>query len=180
MSLRISGLVAIAVLLLTAPTAFAASSVPIAYHRVAAAHGIPSAVFYAVALAESGKSIDRCRAGRPWPWTLNVEGEGRYFETRQAALEALRVAIESGRVSVDIGVMQVNWKYHANALGSMEAALDPYRNLDVAAGILVDCYRKRGDWWAAVGCYHAPNHRRRAVRYRERVKAIWSKLVSTG
>ena len=92
----------------------------------------------------------------------------------------MREALASGHTSVDVGLMQVNWKYHAGALQTIEAAVDPYRNLDVAAAILVDCYQSRGDWWGAVGCYHAPNDPERAARYRDRVKRLWSRLVALG
>ncbi len=64
-------------LVVMAPFAFAATVVPDGYRLVAEAHGIPSAVFYAVAMAESGKRIEPLRAVRPWPWTLNVQGDGR-------------------------------------------------------------------------------------------------------
>ncbi len=172
--------IATVALVLTAPASHAADPVPDGYHRVAAAHGIPSALFYAVALAESGKHIAPLRSVRPWPWTLNVQGNGQYYRSRQAAVAALREALASGHTSVDVGLMQVNWKYHAGALQTIEAAVDPYRNLDVAAAILVDCYQSRGDWWGAVGCYHAPNDPERAARYRDRVKRLWSRLVALG
>ncbi len=174
------GRLAVTVLAFTASLSHAAGPIPEGYQRVAAAHGVPSALFYAVALAESGKHIEALQSVRPWPWTLNVQGDGQFYPSRQAAVAALHRTLASGRSSVDIGLMQVNWKYHADALRSIEAAIDPYRNLDVAAAILIACYQSRGDWWAAVGCYHAPNDRHRAVRYRDRVKDIWSGLAETG
>jgi len=170
-------LVAIAV---ASPPVAAASSVPEGYRRVAAAHGIPSELFYAVALAESGKRISHLRTTRPWPWTLNIQGEGLYFPSRQAAVYAAHQALAKGRRSVDIGLMQVNWGYHKTALRSVEAAIDPYQNLAVGAAILAECFRMRGDWWAAVGCYHAPSDAYRASRYRERVKRIWSRITAIG
>ena len=42
--------------------------------------------------------------------------------------------------------------------------LDPL-NPQIAARLLRECARERGDWWAAVGCYHAPNDAARAERY---------------
>lgn len=158
----------------------AADTIPHGYRRVAAAHGIPAALFYAVALAESGKHITDLRAVRPWPWTLNVQGDGRDYPSRQAAVAAGRRALASGSRSIDIGLMQINWRYHARTLRSLEAGLDPYRNLDLAAGILAACYRERGEWWSAVGCYHAPSEPQRATRYQMRVKRIWSDLGETG
>ena len=167
-------------LVVMAPFAFAATVVPDGYRLVAEAHGIPSAVFYAVAMAESGKRIEPLGAVRPWPWTLNVHGDGRFYPSRRAATWALQEALASGRTSVDVGLMQVNVRYHRIALGEVDEALDPYRNLHVAAAILTACYRSRGDWWAAVGCYHAPNDRHRAERYRERVRTIWRELAVAG
>ena len=155
------------------------TTVPPGYRQVATAHGVPSKIFYAMALTESGRHIERQGIARPWPWTLNVHGEGGYYPTRHAAAAALREALSRGKDSVDIGLMQVNWRYHGKALQSPEAALDPYRNLNVAATILVRCYRERRDWWEAVGCYHAPNHALRAQRYQERVRGHWKNLQPT-
>ncbi len=149
---------------------------PIGYQQVAEAHGIPSALFYALALAESGRWIPDQRASRPWPWALNIEGSGHFYPSREAALSALAEVLSAGKTWVDVGLMQISWHFHQPALGTPIEALDPYRNLAAAAEILVRCHRSRGDWWAAVGCYHAPNAPERAERYRARVHAIWTDL----
>lgn len=157
-------------------TAWCVEGVPPGYRSVAAEHGVPAALLYAVALTESGRRFDS--ALRPWPWTLNVAGEGRVFVSRAAAWAALRQALASGERSIDIGVMQVNWRYHHDALLDPWRALDPYYNLRVAAAILVDCYQLRRDWWDAVGCYHAPRGARRAAWFRDRVRTHWRRLVA--
>jgi hypothetical protein len=72
--------------------------------------------------------------------------------------------------------MQVNWRYHQTRFKNSWLALEPYSNLGIAAEILSDCYRQRRDWWASVGCYHAPADERRAARYRNRVMAHWRQL----
>lgn len=164
--------------LITLAPAHAMGLVPDAYGRVAAANGIPAALFYAVALAESGKHIAPLRTTRPWPWTLNIQGRGQYYVSRQAAIDAAHEALADGQRSVDIGLMQVNWSYHASALRSVEAAIDPHHNLAVGAAILAQCYRQRGDWWSAVGCYHAPSDADRAAAYRQRVKRLWSRVTA--
>ncbi len=151
-------------------------SVPGIYPQVASAYGIPTTLLYAVALAESGKHVKRLNATQPWPWTLNIEGEGQYFPNRQAAVEAGHQALSTGIRSVDMGLMQVNWGYHRAALRSVESAMDPLYNLQVGARILADCYRARRDWWAAVGCYHAPANAERAARYSGRVRKIWLRV----
>ena len=85
-------------------------------------------------------------------------------------------ALASGRDSVDVGLMQVSWRYHRTALDTPDLALDPYRNLAIGARVLRDCHRRHGDWWQAVGCYHAPVNAGRAARYRERVRSLWHRL----
>ena len=153
------------------------SAVPMGYESVAVERGIPASVLYAVALTESGKQVSQSEDFRPWPWTLNVAGRGYYFACRLAAWRALRGWLEAGERSIDIGLMQVNWRYHQDRLGTPWQALDPYHNLRVGAGILHDCYTKEGDWWASVGCYHAPSNAERAERYRRRVVSRWQRVV---
>jgi len=158
---------------------WAHEAVPAGYRTVAAEQGVPASILYAVALAESGTVVDPSRHIRPWPWTLNVSGQGRFFPSRQAASEALHAELAAGRESVDIGLMQVNWRYHKDRLASPTRALDPYHNLRVAARILRGCYQRREDWWEAVGCYHAPSNARRAARYRQRVLRHWQRVAAS-
>ena len=162
-----------------APT-LAQEAVPPGYRAVAAEYGLPDRLLYAVALTESGRRIETLGSTRPWPWTLNVGGQGYFYPTREEALAALTGFLAEGRESVDIGLMQVNWRHHRHRLGSPEAALEPYRNLRVAAAILSECSANRGDWWAGVGCYHAPADAERAARYRRRVAAHLRRLEPAG
>jgi hypothetical protein len=154
-----------------------ADEVPFAYQKIALENGLPAPLFYAVALTESGQSDLSQNQFRPWPWTLNVSGQGLYFPSRKAAWLALQRALDSDERSVDIGLMQVNWRYHQKELGSAWHALDPYHNLRVGAAILRQCYRTEADWWASLGCYHAPGNPVKAARYRERVKRHWRQLT---
>jgi hypothetical protein len=162
------------------PAGATISSPPPGYRQVASEVGVPSTLLYAVALAESGRVVGGWRTARPWPWTLNLAGRGRYYRSRLEAYAALRQALDAGRASVDIGLMQVNWRFHRAALRDPWAALDPFFNLRAGARILRQCYQRLRDWWQAVGCYHAPGRsaaqRRRATVYRERVKRHWGRL----
>jgi len=152
-------------------------AVPPGYRLVAARNGIPPAILYAVALAESGTRVQALGSVRPWPWTLNIGGEGYFYPSREAAVQALDSQLAVGRPSIDVGLMQVSWRYHQARLTSPQGALDPYHNLQVAAEILADCFRDRHDWWAAVGCYHAPNNPERAAGYRDRVRRHWRRIL---
>ena len=156
-----------------------AGEIPPAYRQVALIKGVPADIFYAIALAESGRKLGANQPRRPWPWTLNIHGEGLFFSDRHSAWRAVVTALAKQQSSVDIGLMQVNWRYHHRRLIDPWRALDPYRNLQVAAEILQRCYERSSDWWQAVGCYHSPSNPERAQRYRERVRVHWQSLASS-
>jgi len=152
--------------------------VPAGYRSVANEYQVPPKVLYAVALTETGRQIDGTGNVRPWPWALNVQGRGFFYASRQEAWGALRRFLEQGKQSIDIGLMQVNWRYHETKLVDPWVALDPYYNLRVAAGILRRCYEADQDWWSGVGCYHSPGNGERATAYRRRVEKHWMRLAT--
>lgn len=141
---------------------------PPAYQLAAREAGIPSAVLYAVALQESGVAL----RGRlvPWPWTLNVAGQARRFQTREAACANLRRALrEVPRTRVDVGLGQINVGYQAHRFDHPCDLLDPYRNLAIAATILHEHHTPGDDWLLAIGRYHRPAGGAPAARYRRSV-----------
>ena len=150
--------------------------VPIGYQRVATEIGVPCDLLYAMALTESGQSRFSQNQWRPWPWTLNIEGRGQYFSSRREAWVQLEKVVANESGSVDVGLLQIAWRYHQQALGSTWQALDPYHNLRVGAAILKRCFDSPLDWWQSVGCYHAPNDKGRAARYQQRVQHLWRKI----
>lgn len=153
------------------------ADIPRAYQIIADQYGVPVDVFFSIALQESGKS------GRnkflPWPWTLNIDEKGYYFETREQAEIALLTAMEAakqngkiGRVAVGIG--QIYMPSHASQFASPIQALDPTNNLNYAAQLLAEHYLntlKEGspDWWVAVGRYHSPSNKKLANAYQQLV-----------
>jgi hypothetical protein len=160
---------------LTTALSVQAAEIPEGYRQVAAEHAIPAQLFYAVALTESRWAISTGRI-LPWPWSLNVAGQPLRFPTRKAAWQALQSFLDQGIRRIDIGLMQINWHYHAKRLGDPWRALEPYHNLRVGAQILQDEYRRSGDWLEAAGRYHNPGTTTRqqhlAAAYRKRVAAM--------
>lgn len=133
----------------------ASETPPPAYVLAAYTAGIPSPVLFSVALQESGMMI----RGRvlPWPWTLNVAGASYRFANRGAACTALIIAVhEAGFKHVDAGLAQVNMGWNGYRFDSICEALDPYKNLAVAATILKEQFATYGDWTEAAGRYHHP------------------------
>lgn len=139
---------------------------------VAARHGLAPNLLYAVALAESGRPRDGGLA--PWAWTLHLPGTGGVFlETREEALARLRA--QPG-VAADVGLMQVNLRWHGHRVADPEALLEPRRNLEVGAVILAEAVAASpGDLELGVGRYHA-SHETRARAYGRTVLAIRAAL----
>jgi hypothetical protein len=140
---------------------------PAGYAVMGQRHGVPPLILYGVALQES-KLLFGPHA-LPWPWTLNVRGAGLRYGSYPAAVAALRSCLAAGITRVDAGLMQVNWGYHSDKLQDPARALDPYPNLAVGANILRGHFDAAGDWYSAVGRYHAPADPARAARYAAQV-----------
>ncbi len=107
-------------------------------------------MLYSVALQESGTRLHGQGTQLvPWLWTLNVSGAGYRFATRAHACTALLVALNTaGAKQVDVGIAQVNmgWSEHRFGRGvSPCEALNPYKNLEVAARMLAELREQGGD-----------------------------------
>jgi len=128
-----------------------------AINRAARASGVPAALLLALAPTESGLPRAHGRGpSYPWPWTLNTNGSGSFhFRTRTAAEKHLSSLVAAGIDNIDIGCMQVNWRWHVAAFASPAAALNPALNADYAAALLKDYKLKTGSWAGAVGLYHS-------------------------
>ena len=161
-------------LLVGAVQSVCAEEPPWGYSNVALQHGVPEKILYAVALQESGLTLKSGKF-RPWPWTLNVEGNPERYASRVEAWNAIERHLKNGKTLIDIGVMQVNWHHHKERLGAPWVALEPYHNLAVGAGILRQAFEKSNDWTLAIGRYHSPSNtlkrKARAARYRKKVLA---------
>lgn len=120
----------------------------VVFDRVASASGVSPKTLYAIAMNESK------RQGRPWPWTMNVSGKSYFFPTRESAWRMADSLIVRGVNTFDIGLMQVNWKYHGDRFSNVWEALQPSINQKVAADILLEKYRQTGHPLTAVGWYH--------------------------
>ena len=146
-----------------------ALDIPPAYHRVADEYGIPAQVLYSVALTESGMPLVGSRNLRPWPWTLSVAGRTYRYGSRDTAYAGLMQHLALTDL-VDIGLMQVNWRYHGSRLVDHELSLDPWFNLRVGASILREMYDQCGDWIVAAGRKFSPDDEGWATEYADIVR----------
>lgn len=116
---------------------------------------LPPRMMNAIALAESGRLDPATGRVRPWPWTINAEGVGQYFATREHAIAAVRALRARGIMSIDVGCMQVNLLFHPTAFTSIEQAFDPAANAAYAARFLTDLFAEHRHWHKAIGAYHS-------------------------
>jgi hypothetical protein len=135
--------------------------------------GIPPGLLQAIGRVESGRRDPVTGRFAPWPWTINAEGRGMYFPTREAAIAEVRQLQARGVRIIDIGCMQVNLHHHPNAFPTLEQAFDPMTNARYAARFLGELQATRQDWARSAGHYHSQTPER-AEPYRARVLAAWA------
>ena len=137
-------------------------------------YGTPPGLLGAIAKAESGRRIAGIATLQPWPWALNVDGQGLYFANKEAAIARTRTALAHGGIFTDVGCMQVDLQFHPHAFRSLEEAYDPEANADYAARFLLSLYAAAGgNWFIAVGWYHSRSVYL-ARLYRDQITAVGS------
>lgn len=126
-----------------------------AIHFASDREQVPLSVLSAIALNESGR---KGAAGfRAWPWTVNMEGKGVWFDGPDEALAYARREFDRGARSFDVGCLQINYRWHGQNFASIEQMFDPTSNAIYAARFLRALYAERGSWEAAAGAYHSLN-----------------------
>lgn len=116
---------------------------------------LPSNMIAAIGRVESGRPNPLTGRVSPWPWTVNANGSGRYFETRAEAVGFVRTLQSQGVRLIDVGCFQVDLFYHPTAFANLEEAFDPGANAAYAARFLTALHGQTGSWPAAVARYHS-------------------------
>lgn len=134
--------------------------------------GVPPQLMAAIARVESGRPDPVSGVLQPWPWTINAEGQGSFFDTKAQAIAAVRALQARGVRSIDVGCMQVNLMHHPDAFASLEGAFDPTTNAAYAARLLNELHAQTNDWGRAVALYHSATPDL-ALAYQRKVVAAW-------
>lgn len=137
--------------------------------------GVPVSVLMAITLAETGRKRDK--KFNSWPWTVNMEGKGVWFENKNAAYIYVKKEYERGARSFDVGCFQLNYKWHGHGFSSIEQMFDPSLNALYAAKFLKKLYIEKGNWVDAAGAYHSRTPKF-ANKYIERFRSIHSKILA--
>src|SRR5271165_2208021 len=150
------------------PGALCRAAIAAAEHAAA----IPPLLMAAIGQVESGRRDPASGVMAPWPWTINAEGEGSFFDTKTQAMAAVRALHARGVQSIDVGCMQVNLMHHPNAFASLDQAFDPTANAAYAARFLNELHAQTNDWSRAAGLYHSATPGP-AAEYQAKVAAAW-------
>ncbi len=146
----------------------------VAAKYAAQATGVPLSVLRAISLTETG----RRKAGKmqPWPWTVNMQGTGVWFDDADSAKAYVYKHYKRGARSFDVGCFQINYKWHGHAFDSIEQMFEPRPNALYAANFLTELFRETGDWSKAAGAYHSRTQEH-ANRYRKRFDQFRARLA---
>ncbi|WPY00412.1 Lytic transglycosylase domain-containing protein [Candidatus Trichorickettsia mobilis] len=134
-------------------------------------HRIPLDTLHSISLQESGKTHSKHNIKIVWPWTVNVEGQGYFFDNKREAVLFVKQQLLTGKTSIDIGCMQINLKHHPDAFKSIEHAFDPVSNITYGAEFLKRKYDQLGNWLQAIAHYHSATHEL-GSKYKESVVKI--------
>lgn len=142
--------------------------------------GLDPKLIYSVALAESARANSSRNLG-PHPWTLRSD-RAFYKTTKKEAEDTLQLLLKQTS-SIDIGLMQVNFRWHGEKVSSPKDLLDPEINMRVGASYLHEMISSTPhDLELAIGKYHVgpsitPDNFDRAKNYGKRVLAIYKNIL---
>jgi len=147
-----------------------------AAQQVAAETGVPLSVLRAITRTETGRGKNGTL--KPWPWTVNMQGKGVWFDTEEQARVYVFRHFKKGARSFDVGCFQINYRWHGQAFNSIEEMFDPLINTRYAAEFLGKLFAETGDWTRAAGAYHSRTQKY-ARRYMKRYAQIHANLPDT-
>ncbi|MCD9554430.1 transglycosylase SLT domain-containing protein [Photobacterium carnosum] len=143
--------------------------VPSAFKKIASSCNVPSKNLFAIALTETETGLKNGRSS-PWAWTINHKGKSYFYPNRKSLYIAAQRLIDRKQLLFDIGIMQVNWRWHKDRVKSLWEMTAPETNVRVGCEILREGYMARGNWIDAAAYYHSPGNKKAASQYKKRYK----------
>ena len=139
-----------------APTAAAEVDVSgSVFTTVGKAKGIDPLLLYSVALAESAFHKKGIKTVKPWQFALRTSSSAYYGKCYEDTVKELRRILKTTD-SVDVGIMQINVRWHKHRVRKPEDLIDLQTNVSVAADILRERLAANDDdWTQALAQYHS-------------------------
>lgn len=138
-------------------------------HSIEKKHKIPNKLLEAISLTETGRTVGGQYVA--WPWSLNISGESFFFKNEKDLLVTLKKKIKFQK-NIDIGCMQINYKYHNKNFKNIEEILDPKKNIEWAALYIKKLFNTHNSWNKAIERYHSSNPKR-MQKYLAKVHKNW-------
>ena len=143
-------------------TSMAHGQLPQTFEAVATKYNIDPKILYALSMSESGKKHADNKF-TPWAWTANIcEGKpgknckGYWFNSREELYSALQKQLAMGNEWFDVGIMQMNWRFHKDRFGeNLWLATHPLVNMNQSVGLLLEIQTKHKDLNSIFKAYHA-------------------------
>ncbi|MDD2761826.1 MAG: transglycosylase SLT domain-containing protein, partial [Methylomonas sp.] len=108
-----------------------------------------------------------------WPWALNKSGKALMPASRREAHALLKQSLDEGNRLIDVGLMQINWRWHGHRVSTPAQLLDPMINVQIGAELLATAIRSAPhDLALGIGRYYSWNNVEAAVAYGQSVMAI--------
>lgn len=151
----------------------------IAIKKAETTYQIKNDLLQTIALVESGRWDSTEGKRVAWPWTVQANGKGHYYKTKQEAIIAIKQMQSQGITNIDVGCMQINLKYHGSQFSSLDEALDPENNVSYSAKFLRNLYqRNQRNWQKTAMQYHSKNLHK-GINYKNKLEQHYAKYIST-
>ncbi len=100
--------------------------------------------------------------------SVRAHNFARRFKDQASAAAFGDKLLRQGYKNMDVGLMQVNWRFHGENFASMHDALSPNKNATYAVEYLSS--HEGNTWWKKVGRYHSGTQKH-AKKY---IKLVWN------
>lgn len=123
---------------------------------------IPRGLLNAIVAVESGFN----------PHAVNITGKSFVANNKLEAVKTIKDALNQGISNIDIGIAQINYRWHKDNFKNVEEMLSPTTNIEYAAKLLSSLFKRYGTWEDAIRYYHSANsdyHR----QYSRKVVTAW-------
>ena len=108
-------------------------------------HFIPKGLLAAIARTESSmRSL-----------AVNIKGKSIIASSVSDAKSIIQRKLEEGITNIDIGVMQLNYRWHGKKFADLDEMLHPANNIAYAAKMLKALKDQYGNWQLAIRYYHS-------------------------